>query len=206
MSRIPSRIVAIGASSVVGKVDPEKGGFIERLRAWHEQSDQHHYVFNLGISGDSTKGLQRRLVSESTIRKPDLIIIQFGLNDTIREGSVNAPLQTAPEQFEMKIKEILDDAKRLSDVIVVSVYPIDDTKTQPVSWRNIYYRLDDAEMFAEITKRVCAENGVPYLDVFSQWRKINYLPLLHSDGLHAGPDGHELIFQRVKSFLSALYQ
>jgi len=50
---IPRRIVVIGGSTVHGQGDPERGGFVSRLRQWHETSNvESNRVFNLGIGGD----------------------------------------------------------------------------------------------------------------------------------------------------------
>lgn len=89
---------------------------------------------------------------------------------------------------------------------MISVYPIDDSRTTPVSWRNIYYLLSDAKGYAQTAKDICGDMKVPYLDIFNKWLKLDYKKYLHTDGLHAGPKGHKLIFEELKKFLLKLYR
>src|SRR3989344_1664180 len=69
---IPKRIAAIGASYCEGKVDPEGGGFVGRLRSWHESFIQDNHVFNLGISGDTTSDMLKRLEKEMKVPYVDV--------------------------------------------------------------------------------------------------------------------------------------
>jgi len=205
---IPKKIVAIGASSCEGKVDFEGNGFVGRLKTWHEGFDVHnHQVYNLGIPGDSTTGILKRIISEVSVRKPGLILIQLGINDTRREGSASAPCETSLTKFRANLTELIKKAKSLAEVIFVSVYPIDDSKTTPASWRPIYYFSRDAEKYAQAMKDVCRELKVPYIDIFNQWLKTNYKEkYLYKDGLHANSNGHKYIFEQVKSFLENRYK
>ena len=71
---LPSRIVAFGSSTVQGIGDPEGGGFVGRLRSWHEQYWEGNVTFNLGLAGDQTTKMLGRFNLEVPIRRPDLII------------------------------------------------------------------------------------------------------------------------------------
>lgn len=203
---LPKRIVAFGSSSLYGRVDPEGGGYIGRLRRWHESEDIHNAVFNLGISGDTTTGILKRLVSEASVRRPNLILITTGLNDTRRVGSKNASITTPVKQFKKNVEELITQARSLAKVIFISVYPIDDRRTTPLIGTDYYYLLKDAKEYAKITKRICKSGRIPYLDIFNEWLKIDYLPYLYEDGLHANARGHQEIFHRLKNFLGELYK
>ena len=198
---VPKRIVVIGSSSAEGKVDPEFGGFAGRLRAWHESISPHNHVFNLAISGDTTAGMLKRLVIESKPRSPDLILIQHGLNDTLRRGNKSAPNNIPIAQFKNNVVELIQQAKILAKVAVISVYPIDDSRTSPVSWDNIYYLLADAKIYTQAAKEICQKTEIPYLDIFNQWIKTDYEKYLYEDGLHTNSLGHKIIFEELKKFL-----
>lgn len=60
------RIVVIGASSCLGQVDPEFGGWAGRLRQWFESQNEFNLLYNLGISADTSSGVALRLLAEAT--------------------------------------------------------------------------------------------------------------------------------------------
>lgn len=202
---LPKKIVCIGASSCEGKVDVEGQGFVGRLRKWREAENQHNSVYNLGISGDTTHEVIARLKTEVPPRKPNLIIVQCGINDFIHEGGRVNPTRFTVAQVETNIGTIIQDAIKTSDVLYVSVYPIDETKTTPCSWRDIYYLADDARRCADISKKVTIEMNIPYVDVYNAFIKEDFKKLLHTDGLHVNSLGHQRIFEMIKIKLLEMY-
>lgn len=205
MNNLPKKIVCIGASSCEGKVDIEGQGFVGRLRRYHEAFNQHNSVYNLGISGDVAENMVRRLLVEAPPRKPDLIIIQCGVNDFIRSPEKTSPTRYTPEQVEANVTRLVEEVLKMAPVILVSVYPINEEKTTPCSWRPINYLLEDAKLHAEITKRVAAQKSIPYVDVFGSWIEEDYKKYLYEDGLHAASAGHQKIFEMLKEKLMELY-
>ena len=202
---IPKRIVAIGSSSLYGMVDPDGQGYIGRLRKWLENQNEDYDVFNLGIGGDTTTGMLKRLRSEATIRKPDLILLTSGLNDTRRTGSRKAPATTSIKMFRENIQNLISTARRLCDVVFISVYPIDEKRTTPFKNTKYFYLMADAIEYTGLTEEICKKNNVPYLDIFNQWLKTNYLQYIYDDGLHCNSLGHNFIFEKLKDFLETLY-
>ena len=202
---IPKKIVAIGASSCEGKVDIAGGGFVGRLREWHETASEHNSVYNLGISGDTTEKILKRFPVEVPPRSPDLIIVQCGLNDFIHLNSKNAPLQFTLDQIHKNFSLILKEAKKIADVLCVSVFPIDETKTCPCSWRDICYLEKDAMQCSEISKQFALEMDIPYIDVYGVFLQDGHKKYLHTDGLHSNSLGHEKIFEMIKSKILSTY-
>lgn len=205
---LPKTIVAIGTSTLYGRVDPQGGGYIGRLRRWHEKNDPHNAVFNLGISGETTDEILERLIPECKIRKPDLIILTSGSNDTRRIGSKNNPVTTSIQQFKKNVNLMIEQAKSLAPIMMTSIYPINEKQTVPLKyWHEThYYLLQDAIIYAQAARDICNNRHIPYLDIFNQWMKKDYYDLLFEDGLHANSKGHEMIFQQLKKFLKGLYQ
>lgn len=204
---IPERIVVIGASSVQGRVDPKGGGWVGQLRKWHESNARHNAVYNLGIGGNTTRDLLKRLKPECKVRNPDLIIFSLGLNDSRRVGSKTGPNDVSKNQFQMNLTKLIGIAKKMAEVIFISNYPIDDHKTTPIPWAPKYfYLLKDAEQYGNLTKKIILSRNIPYLDIWSEWFKKDYKKLLHKDGLHANSKGHRAIFLSVKKFLEDRYK
>jgi len=204
---IPRRIVAVGTSSFFGNGDSGHGGFIGRLKVWHEGENEDNFVFNLGVSldkeGETTTELIKRIVSEASIRNPELIFLSSGINDIRRSGSKDNPSATSPQQFEKNISEMIARARSVTQsVIFISTFPINEKHDRAGN----YLLPQDAKNYAAITKRVCEKESVPYLDIFSEWSKINYSDFLSSDGVHSNPQGYEKIFTSLKQFLLNLYK
>ncbi len=203
---IPIRIICIGASSIQGRVDPEGGGWVGRLRKWHESNSQHNVVYNLGISGETTADFLKRIKQECKPREPDLMIFSLSTNDSRRVGSANDPNDTPRPKYQRNIKKLIDIARGMAEVVFVDVYPFDDSKTCPVPWdREKYYLLKDAQEYRDLAKATILSQNAPFLDIWSDWEKKDYQKLLCEDGLHANGKGHQRIFESVKGFLKDLY-
>src|ERR1035437_1432976 len=174
---IPNSIVAFGGSNLFGLIDPEGGGYIGRLKVWHEKKDINNRVFNLGISGDTTAGILKRLIPEASIRKPDIILITTGLNDIIRAANKTTPTKTPLSKFRENIRDLINQAKTIADVVFISAFPVDEEKTIPlVSSHNHVnnYLLSDAITYTNAVKEICEEDKVAYLDIFNDWLQKDY--------------------------------
>ena len=75
-------ICVFGDSVTWGAWD-NKGGWVSRLRAFIESGNRDYFVYNLGVSGDTTKELLGRFDIEAKARSPNIIIFQIGDNDSI---------------------------------------------------------------------------------------------------------------------------
>lgn len=205
---LPKRIIAIGASSVFGRIDPQKGGFVGRLKVWHELKEPiYNAVFNLGISGDTTTGMLRRLTRETKIRNPDLMIFSLGSNDASRKGGEVSSITTPINIFCNNVKHLIAEGRMIAkDVIFISAYPINDKLTIPLSGTSSYYLMEDLTKYVKKTEEICKRNNVPYLNIFDMFIKEDYKKFLYEDGLHCNPLGHKKIFEELKRFLLDLYQ
>ena len=203
---IPKTIVAIGASSVFGKIDPE-GGFIGRFKTWHEFIDlEENSVYNLGIPGDTTTGMIKRASLEIAIREPDLVIFSLGSNDTARNGSKDGKITTNINGFKKNVKELIYISNKLAKkTIFVGSYPINDTLTKPFKGTDKYYSMKDLSLYISETKKICLDMGVPYLDIFNLFLAENYKDYIYTDGLHCNDKGHDRICTELRNFFNSLY-
>ena len=153
-------------------------------------------VYNLSISGGTTETILARFESEASTREADALIFQSGGNDSYlmgKDGSNNIPVDV----FRQNVQEIITRAKKITNsVLFIGFKNVDETKTMPVSWRDIYYVNAEIKKYDEAMKAICAENDIPYLDIFGLLNKEDF-----QDGLHPNAVGHEKIFNKVKDFL-----
>ena len=203
---LPQRIIAIGASIVFGRVDPEHGGFVGRLKSLHEKKFTPNAVFNLGISSQTSTMLLKRLCVETSVRKPDLIIVSVGLNDLKRQGSLKNSSETSIKKFSQNIQNIIRQSKKICNVMFVSLTPVDERKTTPLLYqKKSYILLDDIKKYADATKNICKKEKIPYLDILNKWMKRDYQGFLYKDGMHPNSLGHKDIFLELQSFLKKYY-
>jgi lysophospholipase L1-like esterase len=198
---LPSCIAAFGASTVFGRVDPEGGGFIGRLKTWHESRGRKNRVYNMGISSESSADLLKRLMPEATPRKPDLILLTTGTNDTRHAGSAHSPSEIPLRQFEKNVRELLRQAKKLAPVIFLKMQPIDDRKTQPMPGNGFFFLNQDLQTYGDAAERICAQESIPCCDVCPGWMKRDYKTWLTEDGLHPNAEGHQRMFETLRDFL-----
>jgi lysophospholipase L1-like esterase len=204
-----SHILVFGDSIAQGYWDIE-GGWAARLRKFIdakniESKEYDCLVFNLGVSGDTTKDLLERLQFEtlqrSKFKSETTFIFAIGGNDALFINKENI-LFVAAEEIENNIQKIIDLAKKFSKKIVfLGLTPVDERKTNPIPWAPQFsVRNENIKKYDEIIKKVCRKNKIPFIELFDSWAKINYKNLLE-DGQHPNSEGHQKIFEGVKDFL-----
>ncbi len=193
-----------GASSTWGAWDLEKGGWANRLRLWIDEQnlaskeDEFYWeVYNLGVSGDTTKDVLARFKSELNAREAGLVIISIGDNDTVYDQSPDEPRLTE-DQFASNIEEMITLATAVTNkVVVLGLKQVTEEKVQPVPWNaQANYRNASIKAYDERLKNIAEERGTHYVPVFDLLADADL-----ADGLHPNEQGHEKIFQRVKGFL-----
>ena len=204
-TKIPNRISVLGGSTVYGQGDPIGGGFVARLRAWHEPKDLTlHRVFNLGVGGDAVAEMLQRGPREAVARRTDFILLYPGLNDTRRKGDRTGPPQTSPVQFEATLRSLLVELQRVAPVAMMSAVPPDESRTSPFFGKWFFTRAD-AELSTATVARVASEFAIPYLPLFERWSGRADLNQMLADGLHCNGEGHQLLFEAVQSFLGEMF-
>ncbi len=186
-----------GDSTAWGAWDLEKGGWVNRLWLWLAEQAEHD-VYNLSISGGTTKTILARFEHEATIREADVLIFQTGGNDSAYEHTEENHL-VMPDAFKTNLEEIISRGKKIcSNLIFIGFKNCDESKTMPVPWRDIYYTNKNIQRYNDIMRETCERHGVLFLELFGTLNNEDF-----TDGLHPNAAGHEKIFQRIKNFLEA---
>jgi lysophospholipase L1-like esterase len=204
------QILIFGASSTHGNWD-EFGGWANRIRLavikkiLDAPNLYHGHVFNLGVPGNTTGDLLKRMDREINTRLfyPDtIIIISIGTNDSrvITEG--NKPIVTE-EQLKMNWNKLIKVAKKYTDsVISVGLSPVNEKHTNP--WDKQYSYINERiTLFNSVIKTCSTVYDVPFVDVFSSFSQQDYTELL-SDGLHPNTHGHKKIFDLTQPYIDVV--
>ncbi|MEM9256731.1 MAG: GDSL-type esterase/lipase family protein [Pseudomonadota bacterium] len=195
---IPRRIVFAGSSSIHGRGDPEFGGFVHRFRLWHEARSPRHFVYGLGIFGESTASLMARIGAEARARRPHLIVLYPGFNDIRRDGGRDRPKASSLEAFAGAMTSLVTELTAIAPLMVMTGFPFDESRTCPFHGSESFYLSADAERYTQRLRSVCVQAQVPVLDYYSLWSSISLDGLLAEDGLHANPAGHRLLFEQLR--------
>lgn len=203
-----ARILVFGDSITYGAWDTMRGGWADRLKSFCmekelENSRFDYAVYNLGISGDNTENVLRRLENEINCRiwKDEKIIIIFaiGVNDSWFINSENS-FKVAPDNFRNNLKEIIKISQKFSSSIAfIGLTPVDEIRT--ILWDiDISYKNEYISNYDNIIKLICRENNIHFIDMFGEFNKVDYKKLLE-DGLHPNSEGHQKMFEIVRNYL-----
>lgn len=204
-----AQILVFGDSITYGAWDKE-GGWVQRLRKFLDkktlaESETYSLVYNLGVSGGTTKYLLKRFEFEIRQRfredRETIIIFAIGLNDSQFIHSQNS-LQTPPERFKENIQELANLAQKFAQkIIFIGLTPVDESKMAPLPG-NIgkSYKNENIQNYNEIIKLFCRENSLLFVEIFEHWIKMDYKNLLEDD-FHPNSAGHQRIFETIKDFL-----
>ncbi|MBL7160531.1 MAG: hypothetical protein ISS93_01630 [Candidatus Aenigmarchaeota archaeon] len=197
------QMLIYGASITYGKCDPS-GGWAERLRKHVDENAKNideNSIFNLGISGDTSEDLLKRMEFETKQRLNDgekpILIISIGINDSQFLHDENK-LRTKPDKFRKNIRNLIQIARKFSsEIVFVGLLQVDEARTDPIPWNmNKSYKNEYVEQYNEIIKEVCKETNTYFVDVLMLLE-----PKSLYDGLHPTSEGHQRIFEVVRDSL-----
>jgi lysophospholipase L1-like esterase len=152
------------------------------------------FVYNLGISGDTTSGLLKRVEDEATARRPTHIIFAIGGNDAGRLIKTGRNYVLLP-LFKKNISALLKAArKHTMRVAFLGMLDMDEAKTRPIPWQTTFeYVLEDRIAYDRALQGFCQKNKVFYIP-----RRGLLTPKDFYDGLHPTTRGHQKIFEKIK--------
>jgi len=199
----PLKVIALGDSLVYGFGDPVGGGWVERLRRYWMETDDH-ILYNLGIRGDRVAQVSERLEQEFRYRGeirnrvPDLILLSVGVNDTPRLGRPDGKSFTDFEFFQSQITDLLEQAQQLCPILFVGMVPVNEEKMPFLDC--LYFNHFDQYRYKEFTKHACQAKQIPYLDLFELWQHRGdewVRSHLGKDGLHPNVAGYKALLDDV---------
>lgn len=196
-------IFIFGDSIVYGVGDTEKCGWVNRFRLNLEKDTTRTYnVFNLGISGDITKGVKNRFNTEFETRNDkenkNLIIFSIGVNDT---QDIKGKDRVSLDEFENNISYLINNAKKYSNnIIFIGLPKVDETKVVPLPWnKDKSYFNKKIIKFDNKLEEVCNKNNIKYLKIYNLISQDELL-----DGIHPNSIGHQKLCEAVTEFIKDL--
>ena len=186
-----------GDSITYGEYDGVFGGWVDILKRYalqkYNEGSNELILFNLGIGGETTKGLLNRMSHEMKARNSadgNIVFIGYGANDLAKKDENQL---VNPEQFKTNIEIAVQNAKQYSkDIFLVSILPLSENIDSKVSPTGKLRTNDNVLIYNQILKTIATENSLNYIDfhsVFLQDKEI----LLSKDGVHPNEKGYGMM-------------
>ncbi|MBL1220466.1 SGNH/GDSL hydrolase family protein [Chryseobacterium sp. L7] len=186
-----------GDSITYGEYDGVFGGWVDILKRYalqqfHEGSNEL-ILFNLGIGGETTEGLLKRMPHELAARNSaegNIVFIGYGANDlAVKNGSQ----MVSADQFRNNIKTAVQHAKHYSgDIYLVSILPFSE-KVDGIESATGKLRINgDVLIYNQILKDTAAENALHYIDFYAAIVEDKEI-LLSADGVHPNEKGYGIM-------------
>ncbi|MDR4894672.1 MULTISPECIES: SGNH/GDSL hydrolase family protein [unclassified Chryseobacterium] len=187
-----------GDSITYGEYDGVFGGWVDILKRYalqkfHEGNGDELILFNLGIGGETTEGLLKRIPHELDARNsPDgnIVFLSYGANDLAMKEGIQ---MVNPEKFRSNIKKAVEHARRFSnEIYLVSILPFSQ-KIDGVVVSSGKKRInEDVVAYNQILKNIAAEDSLTYIDFYSAFLDDKEI-LLSSDGVHPNEKGYGMM-------------
>jgi len=179
------KIAALGDSLTYGWMT--EFGFLDYLKTMIEKKfpDSRFQILNRGIPGDTAEDGLRRIDNDVIRLLPDLVFVQFALNDAYSDFS--------PEEFQKNMESIILKIREKSDPEIALL-------TSSALLNPGENRLA-GEFYRKIFE-TGAKFNLPVASVNEYWEKkissgIKHLLLVQGDGIHPTEKGYELMAEAV---------
>lgn len=161
-------------------------------------------VANAGVGGHTTAAALRRLQRDVIARKPKVVVVLFGTNDS----RLDAPKVHVPvERYRANLHAIVDACRAIGARVVLCTLP--PINAEPYFTRHARPVFDAAgglaavlESYRAAALRLAAEQSVAVVDLHA--RLAERPQWLSPDGVHPSPEGNGIIAELVAAAVQPL--
>jgi len=221
----PPTIVALGDSTTAidDWSDPPVEVYAERLPAALTARGVEAQVHNAGISSSTTREARERLDRDVRAFSPDLVVIQFGINDSWIDADEGRrePYMTRDEYRDnlrsligtlrgdgVQVVLMTPNPMRWDDPVYIDAFRKNPGLLDTGSERGINGLLD---LFAQDARDVARDEGVSLVDVHRAFEDYDSGPgqsirdlLLEGDGIHPNARGQRLVCELLAAEIARL--
>lgn len=199
-----ARIYAFGDSLVAGTYDTH-GGWCDRLKqdmhtiTARSNDGTKRQMYNLGIGGETSRGLALRVKSEIAARHsyawPAIILIGTGKNDSrLRDGLPEVPI----DEYEQNLRYIISTAREVTDKIIL--IGIGLCANEEITFKNYIYSRQRLADYNAVMTRVADELGIVKVEVYDLLLNSED-DVFYRDKLHLNDNGYSIVYGAVRSVL-----
>jgi lysophospholipase L1-like esterase len=177
-------------------------------------------VVNAGIGGNTTAMAKARFEKDVLAPRPDLVVIQFGLNDSAVDVWKMPPAtepRVALAEYEKNLRGFIAALKaQEARVVLMTPNPLRWTDALKKLYARPPYLPDEVDGmnvklrdYAETVRRMAREEGVPLVDVATAFEDYGKDPGrkmedLLPDGMHPNNRGHRLVADLLLKYLPSV--
>jgi lysophospholipase L1-like esterase len=200
----PPVVVMLGDSTTAVRPGAIDRVYASRVEQTLVESGFPVRVINAGLGGNSTTDGLDRFDKDVLTHHPDLVVIQFGINDSAVDVWRNPPA-TSPrvsiETFGANLRRLIERSRQAgARVVLMTTNPIRWTPKLKELYGKLPYNPDRPDGFDlpllsrynAAARRVANEAGVPLVDVHAEFMRGDVDGLL-LDGMHPGDAGHAIV-------------
>lgn len=189
------RVIFFGDSICHGQHVSVDRIFVTRLAADHNARHRPILVENRSINGHTTRQGLERLSYDVTSHKPDLVYVQFGLNDcNVWQTDFGVP-RVAPEAYQANLLEIVAKIRAAGTrrVMLATNHPC--LLGAAYEERLLVYN--------ELAREAARKAECTLFDIRAQAQPFDTATMLMPDGIHLSESGHEHYFRCLRPRLAA---
>jgi len=158
-------------------------------------------VINSGVGGDTTNHALARIEKDVISKNPDLVIVNFGMNDQAYDTSAKKNL-TPIDKYEANYRKIIEMIKETgSDIILVAVHDVCTSKYGGGVPK--YDSVDEngntyVDVYNKVVKKLADEYKLGFLDINTLAQ--DKLETMISDGIHLSEAGQSMYCEWISDY------
>jgi lysophospholipase L1-like esterase len=212
------RVIAYGDSTTAPR--GELVVYADLLRAELPSRGVACEVINAGVGGNTTEDARARFDTDVLAREPDLVVIQFGLNDSAidvwrGETSPRVTLERYAENLDFFLDALAVRGAAGTRAVLMTPNPMTWTEIMRGYYAKPPYDSADPDgmnvplmPYVERVRRIARERGVPLADIQRLFREYAARPGrslddLLLDGQHPNAEGQRLVADALLPLISA---
>lgn len=162
-------------------------------------------VLNAGIGGERTDQALKRLNQDVIAKKPDIVIIMYGANDSYVDIGKTEP-RLSQREFRQNLQQIVERLQAEKIRVILMTEPRWGRNAKPNGIGE--HPNKHMEPFMEIVRDVARSKSISLVDHYEIWRKLEASGLdigsITTDQLHPNPSGHMKIAESIEPVLKKL--
>jgi lysophospholipase L1-like esterase len=199
-------IFGLGDSITYGAWGQQTHGWATLLREWLDGQTPYpgYYFYSLGIPGETSAGLRNRFEQEMEARKrsDDESFVYF-----VACGANDATWLNGEQRFKQTTEQYADNMRYILSVIkekpgkfyVLNTTPVNEEFSTEFGGKDKACLNKYVDKYNDVLTNICNELGVSLVDINSTFKANDIASLLTPDGLHPNDNGHQLIFETIKT-------
>ena len=146
-------------------------------------------VTNSSVNGNTTRQALERMSYDLSGLKPDILTVQFGLNDCNKWDTDRGAFRVSPAAFHANLEEIVlrADIFGVKTTILTTNHPT----LRPKEYE------DGNKLYNKTIRSIAHLRGIPLLDIETYFTVNDIEGHVLPDGLHLNEHGHQVYFKQV---------